>query len=115
MEPFNIDAELAASIDQLTEEELEGLSELYRDSRIDNEIEIFIYSCFQAYKKSRLKNLLDQAILRSRDWALDTSPSHPDHHRRSDLFNMLVTWDHQYEEFAHEISHHAERTRLIAG
>ena len=59
MEPFLIDAELVASVDELSEEELKDLSELDKDSRIDEETEIYIYSCFQAYKKSCLKNLLD--------------------------------------------------------
>ncbi|KAI9896028.1 hypothetical protein N3K66_009097 [Trichothecium roseum] len=112
MDPFSIDAELIASVDDMTEEELRDLAEIYKDSTINEEIKIYIYSCFQAYKKSSLKNLLDQATLRSQDWVIDISPSHPDHRRRSDIFNMLVAWGYQHELIVDENRHQIESRRL---
>ncbi|KAI3326484.1 CHAT domain-containing protein [Xylariaceae sp. AK1471] len=96
MEPFRIDDELATFPSGTDDETLCSFAELQEDLRNDNQIELYIYTHFLIFTKTRATDSLDQAIQRTERWVAVTPTDHPDRTRRSHILDMLLAREHQH-------------------
>ncbi|EJT69155.1 hypothetical protein GGTG_13264 [Gaeumannomyces tritici R3-111a-1] len=89
MEPFNIEAEIASSLDDMSEGDLRSFAELHEDPENDDQIELHIYTCFLIFTRTRSTEHLEQAIQRTEGWIAVTATDHPDRTRRFQILDMM--------------------------
>ncbi|KAK3984180.1 CHAT domain-containing protein [Cladorrhinum sp. PSN332] len=82
MQPFNIEAEMASLLNDMSNEDLCAFVESQEDPTGDEQIELSIYSCFLIFKKSGSAEHLKQAAQQAEGWAEVTPTDHPDRTRR---------------------------------
>jgi hypothetical protein len=87
MELFRIDHEIATSLHGMDDEDLRSFAELQEDPINDEQIELYIYTCFFIFEGTRSTEYLEQAIQRTEGWVAVTLADHPDRARRSHIRN----------------------------
>ncbi|KAL8375693.1 hypothetical protein RB595_007010 [Gaeumannomyces hyphopodioides] len=91
MEPFNIEAEIASSFHDMSEDDLRSFANPHEDPENDDQIELHIYTCFLIFTRTRSTEHLKQAIRRTEGWIAVTATDHPDRTRRFHILDMLST------------------------
>ncbi|KAL8369387.1 hypothetical protein RB599_010631 [Gaeumannomyces hyphopodioides] len=89
MEPFNIEAEMASSLDDMSEDDLRSFAGLHGDPANDLQIELYIYTHFLIFTRTRSTEHLEQAIQRTEGWIAVTAADHPDRARRLRILDMM--------------------------
>ena len=89
MELFSIEAEMASSLHDMSDEDLRSFAELHEDPANDKQIELYIYTCFLIFKRTRSTEYLEQAIQRTEGWIEVIGLDHPDRARRFQIFDMM--------------------------
>ncbi|KAK6502499.1 hypothetical protein TWF506_003080 [Arthrobotrys conoides] len=101
MEPFNISAEMTSLLDNLGEElpAFVGLQQetLENGPANDEQIELYIYSCFLAFKNMKSMEHLEQAIRQAERWTTGIGTDHSDRLRRLQILDFLSAWMIQLE------------------
>ncbi|KAL8364968.1 hypothetical protein RB595_003992 [Gaeumannomyces hyphopodioides] len=90
MKPFNIEAEIASSLGDMSEDDLRSFAELHEDPENDDQIELHIYTCFLIFTRTRSTEHLEQAIQRTEGWIAVTATGHPDRIRRFHILDMML-------------------------
>jgi hypothetical protein len=98
MELFNIDAEITSSLDYMSDADLRSFAELHEDPASDEQIELYIYTCFLIFTKTRSAEPLEQAIQRTEGWIAVTTSDHPDRARRFHILGMMSARMRQLSE-----------------
>jgi len=88
--PFNIDAEIAFLLNGMSDGDLRSFAELHEDPVSDEQIELYIYTCFLIFTRTRSAESLEQAIQRTEGWIAVTASEHPDRDRRFHIFGMIL-------------------------
>lgn len=89
MQPFYINTELLSLAQDITTADFQNFAEKYKDSDINDEIEIHIYCNLQVYKaRCQDTAILEETIKRAKKWVLSLSPDDEDYPRR---LHILVT------------------------
>lgn len=65
MRAFNIKAEMALSLDHMSEADLRCFAELHKDPSSEEQIERDIYTCFLIFMRTRSAEPLERAIRRT--------------------------------------------------
>ncbi|KAI0977555.1 hypothetical protein F4678DRAFT_413424 [Xylaria arbuscula] len=94
---FNIEVDLAATLDEMSHEDLHSFAELQEDTASDEQIELYIYTRFLIFTKTWSIEHLDQSIQRTEGWLAITPTDHLDRIRRSHVLDMLVARKHQHK------------------
>lgn len=89
MELFNIEVEMASSLHDLSDEDLRSFAELQEDPANDEQIELYIYTCFLIFTRTRSTEYLEQAIQRMEGWIAVIAMDHPDRTRRFQILDMM--------------------------
>ena len=89
MKLFSIEAEIASSLHDISDEDLRSFAELHEDPANDKQIELYVYTCFLIFKRTRLTEYLEQAIQRIEGWIEVTGLDHPDRARRFQMFDIM--------------------------
>ncbi|EGX44787.1 hypothetical protein AOL_s00185g1 [Orbilia oligospora ATCC 24927] len=97
MEPFNINAEMTSSLNNLNGEELDIFAALQQEQQgqgpvNDEQIELYIYACFLVFKKMHSTKHLEQAIQQTEGWIAELAIDHPDRARRLQILDFLSAW-----------------------
>ena len=103
MELFNIEAEMASSLYDMSDEELRSLAELQEDPKSDPQIELYIYTCFLLFTRTRSAEYLEQAIQRTEGWIAVIAIDHPDRTRRFQIFDMMSARMSQLRDIREEV------------
>jgi tetratricopeptide (TPR) repeat protein len=88
-ELFSVDPEIATSLHELSNEDLCSFAELHEDPAKDEQIELYICTCFLIFEKTCSTKYLEQAIQRTEGWIAAIGPEHPDRARRLRLLDMM--------------------------
>ncbi|EGX53165.1 hypothetical protein AOL_s00006g543 [Orbilia oligospora ATCC 24927] len=101
MEPFNISAEMASLLDNLGEElpAFIGLQQetLKNGPANDEQIELYIYACFLAFKSMNSMEHLEQAIRQAERWTAELRTDYSDSSRKFEILDFLSAWMIQLE------------------
>jgi tetratricopeptide (TPR) repeat protein len=89
MEPFNIEAEMACLLDEMSDADLRSFADTLEDPVNDEQIELSIYICFLISKRTRSAEPLKEAILRTEGWIQEIASDHPDRGRRFHILHMI--------------------------
>lgn len=89
MELFNIEVEMASSLHDLSDEDLRSFAELQEDPANDEQIELYIYTCFLIFTRTRSTEYLEQAIQRMEGWIAVIGMDHPGRARRFQILDMM--------------------------
>ena len=90
IEPFRIDHEIITSLHNMDNEELRSFAELHEDPVNDEQIELYIYACFLAFRTTHSTEFLKQAVQRAEEWVTETVDDHPDRTRRIRIFVRMT-------------------------
>jgi hypothetical protein len=88
-ELFNIEAAMASTLDSMGNDDLLSFAELYKDPTDDDQIDLYIYTCFLISKRTCSIEHFEQAIQRAKGWIADLAINHPDRARRSQILDMI--------------------------
>lgn len=91
MDLFDVKPEIVLSVDQMTYNGLCTFAESHEDSVDAEQIELHIYICFFIFTKAHSVEHLEQAIWRAKKWTAETDADHPDHVRRFQILDMMLT------------------------
>lgn len=69
---FQIDEELASSLQELDDDELECFAELHESSTNDAEMELFIFACLELFKRTRAQEWAQRAAVQADLWIAST-------------------------------------------
>ncbi|KAK0717749.1 hypothetical protein B0T26DRAFT_303312 [Lasiosphaeria miniovina] len=94
MELFNVEADMASFLNDLSNEDLDSFAEL-QDPTNDDQFELYVYTCFLVSKKSGSMGHLEQAIQQAERWVAVTPTDHSDRTRRSHIHEMMLAWGYQ--------------------
>ena len=86
---FSIEAEMASSLHDINDDELRSFAELHEDPTNDEQTELYIYTCFMIFKRTRSTEYLEQAIQRTEGWVAVTGLDYPDRARRFQIFDIM--------------------------
>ena len=89
MELFNIEAEMASSLHDMSNENLLSFAELQEDPVSDEQIELYIWTCFLIFTRTHSTEYLERAIQRTEGWIEVTGLDHPDRARRFQIFDIM--------------------------
>ncbi|KAK4172601.1 hypothetical protein QBC36DRAFT_196602 [Triangularia setosa] len=89
MEPFKIEPEMASLLNDMSKEELCSFAELQDDLVGDDQIELYIYTCFLIFKESGSAEHLERAVQQTEGWVAVTPTNHSDRTRRSNILDMM--------------------------
>lgn len=89
MELFDIEAEMAASVHDMSDEDLRSFAELQEDPTSDEQTKLYIYICFLIFTRTGSTEYLKQAIQRAEGWAAVIATDHPDRPQRIRIFDMM--------------------------
>ena len=103
MELFRIDHELTTSLYNMDDEDLRSFAELQEDPTNDEQIELYIYTCFLIFTKMHSREYLEQAIQRTEGWVAVTPAGHPDRIRRSHVLDMMSARMHQHNLIVEDV------------
>ncbi|KAK6495590.1 hypothetical protein TWF481_002638 [Arthrobotrys musiformis] len=98
MEPFNINAEMTSLLDNLSgEEDLYNFAAVQQEQQEqgpvnDEQIELYIYTCFLVFRKTGSRKHLEQAIQQTEGWIAELALGHADRARRLQIFDFLSAW-----------------------
>ena len=116
MEPFNIEAEIVSSLRDMSDEDLRSFAELQEDPTSDEQIELYIYTCFFIYMRTHSTECLEQAIQRTEGWIEVAASDHPDRARRFQILDMMSARMTQHGPLLEDIpSTHLETGPLAEG
>lgn len=62
IEEIQIDGEVASSLLELDNDDLEAFAELHENMTDDNEVELFIFTCFHLFKKIGSPDWADKCL-----------------------------------------------------
>ncbi|KAI3011192.1 hypothetical protein CBS147346_1393 [Aspergillus niger] len=88
IDEFRIDEDVASSIIESSNDELEGLTALYHDSSDDADIEIFIFACLVSFQRTDSLQWAEKAVRKAQQWTAST-PLGDGHYRRR--FRILTS------------------------
>ncbi|RYP48546.1 hypothetical protein DL768_005585 [Monosporascus sp. mg162] len=100
IELFNIEAEMASLLNDMTDEDLRAFAETQDDPAGDEQIELYIYACFLIFKESGSTEHLERAVQRAEIWIAITSTDHSDRTRRIHILDMMSAWVSTLEDIA---------------
>ncbi|KLU92421.1 hypothetical protein MAPG_11367 [Magnaporthiopsis poae ATCC 64411] len=103
MELFHIEADMASLLNDMSDEDLHSFAELQEEPASDEQIELYIYTCFLVFKRSASADHLEQAVQRTEGWVAVTPTDHPDSTRRSHIFDMISAWVRQVTSILEDI------------
>jgi len=89
LELFNIEVEMASLLHGLSDEDLRSFAKLQEDPANDEQIELYIYTCFLIFTRTRSPASLEQAIVRTEGWIEVIAVDHPDRARRIQILDMM--------------------------
>ena len=89
MELFRVDPEIATSLHELSNEDLRSFAVLHKDPANDEQLELYICTCFLIFERTRSTEYLGQAIRRTEGWIAVIGLDHPDRARRLQIFDMM--------------------------
>ena len=89
MELFNIEAEMASLLNDMSNEDLHSFAESQEDPASDSQIELYIYACFLIFKESGSTEHLERAAQRAERWVVVTPTDHPHRTRRRHILDMI--------------------------
>lgn len=89
MKLFNVEAEMASSLHDMSDDDLHSFAELHEDPASDDQIELYIYTCFLIFARIRSTEHLEQAIQRTEGWIAELAVDHPDRARRLQILDMM--------------------------
>jgi len=95
IELFRIDSEIITSLYETNDEELHSFVQLQDSQEVsasDEQIELYIYTCFLVFKRMGSTEHLEQAIQRTEGWIAELAADHPDRARRFQIFDMMSAW-----------------------
>ncbi|KAI3322844.1 hypothetical protein HD806DRAFT_116532 [Xylariaceae sp. AK1471] len=117
MELFSIEAEMASSLNGMSDEDIRSFAELQEDLATDEKIELYIYTCFLTFMRMGSVEHLEQAIQRTEGWVAVTPSDHPDRARRFQIFDTLLARTNQHtlapSNIAAVVGSRFERTGLM--
>ncbi|KAK2469063.1 hypothetical protein H9L39_19331 [Fusarium oxysporum f. sp. albedinis] len=87
--PFHIDVEMASLLSDMSEEDLRSFAETQEDPISDEQIELYIFSCFFIFQKTCSVEYLERATQRAEGWFAIAAKDHPDRARRLQLLDMM--------------------------
>lgn len=91
IEEFQIDAEVISSLLELDNDELEAFAELHEDMTDDNEVELFIFTCWHIFKKTGSPNWADKCLEKAQRWAASTPLDDEQYKRRCQMTKLIMT------------------------
>lgn len=89
MKLFNIEAEMASTLHDMSDEDLRSFVELQEDPANNEQIELCIYTSFLIFTKTRSAEYLELAIQRTEGWIAVIAIDHPDRARRLQILDMM--------------------------
>lgn len=89
MELFRVEPEMATLLHNISNEDLCSFAELHEDPVNDVPIELYVFTFFFLFTRTRITKYLEQAIQRAEGWAVVTAADHPDRSRRIQIFDMM--------------------------
>ena len=90
---FDIDPEMSSMLDDMPNEELRLFADVQEPGG-DDETELYIYTCFLAFKKTGSKEHLKRAILQAERWVAVTPDGHAQRARRLELLAIMSARKH---------------------
>ena len=78
MELFCIGHEIITSLYNMNDKELCSFMKLYKDPVNNEQIELYIYTCFLVFTRTYTTEFLEQAIQRAAEWITETANDYPD-------------------------------------
>jgi hypothetical protein len=103
MEPFNIEAEMASLLHDMSNEDLLAFAESQDDPAADEQIELYIYACFLIFNKSYSTEHLERAVQQAEGWVAVTPTDHPHRARRFHILDTMSAWMHQHRSTLEDI------------
>ncbi|KAL8310419.1 hypothetical protein RB597_010314 [Gaeumannomyces tritici] len=103
MELFHIEADMASLLNDMSDEDLHSFAESQEDPASDEQIELYIYTCFLVFKRSASAEHLERAVQRTEGWVAVTPTDHPDRTRRLHIFDMMSAWVRQQRSMLEDI------------
>ncbi|KAF2626795.1 hypothetical protein BU25DRAFT_411322 [Macroventuria anomochaeta] len=85
---FRVEPELVAELHERDDEEILAFAGLHEDT-VDMQPELYIFTCYLLYTRTRLAEHLEKAILLTEGWLAVTDEEDVDRLRRSEIFDML--------------------------
>jgi len=96
IELFRIDSEITSLLDSMNDEDIRSFAELLEDLATDEQIELYIYTCFLTFIRMGLAEHLEQAIQRTEGWVAVTPSDHPDRARRFQILDAMSARRNQH-------------------
>jgi len=90
MDIFHVDSEITATLKELSDEDLASFAELHQDASNDEQIEIYILSCFLIFTRTCSVERVEQAIQRTEAWIAASPTDHPDRSRRFQILDEML-------------------------
>jgi hypothetical protein len=103
LEPFHVDPEIIALLQDIDDEDLCSFSELQEDSANDQQIELYIYTSFLIFTRKREVEYLERAMQRTEGWIAVTAVGHPDRARRFQILDMMSARMIQFRQTLEEV------------
>lgn len=103
MELFNVEAEMASSLHDTNDEDLRSFADMNEDSTSDEQTELYIYTCFLVFTRTRSTEYLERAIQRAERWIDGIGIDYPDRSRRSQILDMMSAWMYQLTSIPEEL------------
>lgn len=87
----------------MSDEHLRSFVELHEDPANDEQIELYIYTCFLISKRTLSKGHLEQAIQRAQGWIAVLAIDHPDYARRFQILDTISAWMSQLSLISEDV------------
>lgn len=88
---FQIDEDLASSLQELDIDELQGFAELHANHEDDSQTEMFIYACFQLCRRTGAREWAEKALLESEKWLASTPLDDGQYPRRYQIDRFIAS------------------------
>jgi tetratricopeptide (TPR) repeat protein len=103
IELFNVEVEMATLLQEMSNEELHSFAELHEDPANDDQIELYIYTCFFIFTRTHSMEHLRQAIGRMEGWIAEVPMDHPDRARRFRILDTMSDWMSQVRVISDDV------------
>jgi hypothetical protein len=89
MTKFHIEPEMAALLDDMSDEEMRVFAEFQEGPESDEQIELFLYACFLIFTRTTSIEYLERAIQQAEGWVAATPNDHPQRVRRTEILDTM--------------------------
>ncbi|RYP40255.1 hypothetical protein DL767_001798 [Monosporascus sp. MG133] len=111
MELFDIATEMTFLLRDMSEGDLRSFAELHEDPTNNDQIELYIYTCFLIFTRTDSTEYLEQAIQRTESWIAELAIDHPDRARRFRILDMMSAWMSQLSFILEDVELMLSRNR----